>query len=257
MKDNDKDIKKIFSKLHGMNMDPERKRQIKMSILKEVPAPSQSMFSWWAFAKMGTATLVLLLIVVSVVSDDDSGIIPSPHNITEELVMESNGLDGEVTNSDGVMLSRKSFGTEPSADSGLGGGLSPEISMFAAGSLSAPEKRGSIIKDGIEFSTQGFLDGFNKNEEITITVSATNISGDTKEMVFNNGCQTYTIVDGVDSRSDQFCIQVIGGPAIAPGETYTWQVVISPTEMDLGFGTHKVTVGVEGYYEYTQEVVLE
>lgn len=249
MKNNDKDIMNMFVKARSMKMDPDKKRQIKMSIISDAPVPS--MFSWWMVMKVSSVTLVALLVVVA-------GVTWNGNVATAPIALEPT----VNTESSGLPVNTVSDGADTVASFGVGGGLeeagfakSAAPGLFAARAL--PDLRGVTQKDGVEYSVRGLLDGFDKAQDATVFIAVRNIEQTEKTLNFTSGCQSYYGIDGFDSRNDQFCIQALIDINLAPGEEFMWEVVLPFGQMDLSTGTHSVAVGIEGYYEFSQPIVLE
>jgi len=117
--------------------------------------------------------------------------------------------------------------------------------------------RGELVKEGIQYSVSNFDDGYDRAQDnFTVIITARNTTDVKKTFNFSNGCQTYSVVDTTDSRDNQLCTQALVDIELHPGEEYSWEVVV-PTGLVYSYGTHRITVGVEGYYEYTQDVVFE
>lgn len=248
MEQNDKDIMNMFAKARSMKMDPDKKRQIKMSVISDTPVPS--MFSWWMVMKVSSVSLVVILVVVAGVNWN-SAITPvaiEPLGETAESNLLVNTATSDSTNS--TMMKNSGGGLEDGESA-----KSAAPSMFMAQSL--PEKRGVKQMGGIEYSLRGLLDGYDKNRNATIQIIARNIDEIPKHLMFNNGCPTFYVIDGVDSRNDQFCIQMITEIDLQGYEQNVWEVVVPFSEMKLGYGTHDITIGLEGYYEFSQQIVLE
>ncbi len=262
--ENEKDIANMFQVGDRIKLDPKKKQDIKMSILNSrLVFEKNNFFSMSFVFKYAYIPLALVLIFVGSFGIKIGKDSRDLKTAMEKVVMESDGNSPVSMN-----ISTGQEGGRGSA-SGMGAGgedvfrsapkmqsaTAPVPESFApATAMVLPEPTPEIIFD---YKTEGLLGGYDRLKPIVLKVIATNITSEKQTIISNKGCVSYYVVDSFDSREGRSCSDAYGEAVVAPGENFEWTIEIPIQNMNLSFGTHTLTFGIEKYFEKTAEFVVE
>ena len=245
-----------------MTMDDDTKRFMKASILSTPIATSK--YSFWFYSKYAYIPLALVIVIAGGFMSQ-LRTEPKTEEVTVPTLIppQNDSVPGGIIDNSVAPIEGQMLKTAP----GTGGGIntSPgsdaEVmsipATFMAPADPASSSNSMAKQTDLAFSVNNFLDGYDKNSDVLLTMVLKNESSVDQTITFNNGCMTFYIVDSIDSRNGQLCTMQFISLTLAPGESHTWEVSIPFSKMDLSFGTHVVTVGISEKYKQSKEIVLE
>ena len=257
--DNEKDILNMFKVTSKVTMDKERKQEIKMSVLNSRPVIVQKSFFSMSFAiKYAYVPLALVLVFIGglgvKINNEQNNLKDAIETISGENDLESPiavSLLAEPQDNDDPKKSSRNmaFGTQE---------VSPKINP-----TQEPKDSGLFMATAMpvvspfEFEVEGLIGGYDKEKPIILKVIAKNILDKEQKITLNKDCVSYYVVDSIDSREGKACPDAYMEKDILPLETETWSIEIPIHKMNLSFGTHLLTFGIQGYFERTAEFVVE
>ncbi len=116
----------------------------------------------------------------------------------------------------------------------------------------------SIVENkAVTYSVTTDKSVYNQGENISIRITATNITSLPQTLQFNNGCQTTYTIGTFDYMKDRACTMMLGSLVLPGYGSYTWTMSHDLMLNKLPSGTYNLQAGVIGYNSATTSVTIQ